>query len=230
MIRLEKGDAPAVLVRNQAHWTAIVVGKTQSGEAPTRAEKTRYNHAEIKRTLIVETHGKCAYCESRFRHVSYGDIEHVVPKADDPSRWFDWANLTLACDVCNTNKAGAPGTGDAFIDPYAVDPEEHFWQLGPIMYPRPGCDAAALTERLLKLNRADLVERRKERQDHLMMMLDLVERCDDPQLKDLLWEEFNAESGAHHEYAALSRTIVEVARRRLGHLSSHASEPGRGGA
>ena len=156
---------PHVLLRNEPNWTAAVVGRIQSGETPTRTERNRYNHAEIKAALLAETHRKCAYCESKLRHVTYGDIEHVVPKTDEPARWFDWANLTIACDVCNTNKASAPGDGDAFIDPYAVDPEEHFWQMGPIMYARPGCDAAALTERLLKLNRADLVERRKKRQD-----------------------------------------------------------------
>ena len=217
MIRLEKGDAPAVLFRNAAPWTAAVVAKVRSGKTPTRTEKGRYNHAEIKEALLAETHRKCAYCESKLRHVTYGDIEHVVPKTDDPSRWFDWANLTLACDVCNTNKDDAPGTGDAFIDPYAVDPEDHFWQMGPLVYPKPGCEAAALTERLLKLNRADLVERRKKRQDHLMKMLEVVERCGNPQLKDLLWEEFSAESDAENEYAALSRAIVDVAMRKLGH-------------
>ena len=215
MIRLEKGDAPPVLLRNEPNWTAAVVWRIQSGETPTRTERNRYNHAEIKAALLAETHRKCAYCESKLRHVTYGDIEHVVPKTDEPARWFDWANLTIACDVCNTNKASAPGDGDAFIDPYAVDPEEHFWQMGPIMYARPGCDAAALTERLLKLNRADLVERRKKRQDHLMRMLDVIERCNDPQLKGLLWEELSAESGADNEYAALTRTVVEVALRRL---------------
>ena len=215
MIGLEKGDAPDVLVRNEPNWTAAVVGKIQSGETPTRTERNRYNHAEIKGALLAETHGKCAYCESKLRHVTYGDIEHVVPKADEPARWFDWTNLTIACDVCNTNKANAPGDGDAFIDPYAVDPEEHFWQMGPIMYARPGCDAAALTERLLKLNRADLVERRKKRQDQLMRMLDVIVRCNDPQLRDLLWEELSEESGADNEYAALTRTILEVALRRL---------------
>ena len=216
MIRLEKGDAPAVLIRNGPNWTAAVVGKIQSGETPTRTERNRYNHAEIKGALLAETHNKCAYCESKFRHVTYGDIEHVVPKVDEPARWFDWTNLTVACDVCNTNKAKGPGDGGAFVDPYAVDPEDHFWHMGPIVFARPGCDAAALTERLLKLNRADLVERRKKRQDHLMSMLDVIERCNDPQLKGVLWEELNAEAGAGNEYAALARTVLEVAQRRLG--------------
>ena len=164
---------------------------------------------------MEETHGKCAYCESKVRHVSYGDIEHVVPKSADPRKWFSWPNLTLACDICNTNKADAQVDEESFIDPYAVDPEEHDWQLGPTMHPKPGCDAAALTERFLDLNRAELVERRTERQSALMRLLDAIARCQEPHLKQLLWEEFVAESEAQNEYAALSRAILEVASRKL---------------
>ena len=215
MIKLEKGTEPAVLSRNADRWTKVVVQKSASGKTPTKTEKSRYNHPEIKKALLAETHGKCAYCESKLRHVSYGDIEHVVPKSIDPSKWFSWSNLTLVCDVCNTNKAKVPVDGESFVDPYAVNPEEYFWYLGSIVYSRPGCDAANLTERLLDLNRPELVERRSERISSLLKMLELVERCIDPDLKRLLWREFLSESQAHHEYAALSRTIVEMARRKL---------------
>ena len=216
MIKLDKGDEPEVLARNAERWTGIVVRKTNAGDAPTRAERSRYNHTEIKLALMTETHSKCAYCESKFRHVTYGDIEHVVPKSDDPSKWFSWPNLTLACDVCNTNKSDASVDGDTFIDPYEVDPEDHFWQLGSMMCARPGRDAAALTERMLDLNRTDLVEKRSERLAGLLRMLDSVERCKNPYLKQLLWDEFASESDAHNEYAALSREVVQLARRKLG--------------
>ena len=215
MIRLEKGVEPEILARKSSQWTSLIVKKIEAGEPPTKSERSRYNHPEIKRALIAETHGKCAYCESKLRHISYGDIEHVVPKSDDPSKWFRWSNLTLACDVCNTNKGDAFIDGESFLDPYGVDPEEHFWQLGPMIHPRPGCDAAALTERLLDLNRADLVERRAERQANLLRMLDSVERCKNPELKHLLWEDVRAESQAHNEYAALSRAIIEFAKAKL---------------
>ena len=190
--------------------------KMAVGEVPTKAEKSRYNHVDIKRALVLETHGKCAYCESKFQHISHGDIEHVVPKSGDPSKWFSWLNLTVACDVCNTKKADSPVDGETFIDPYDVDPEEHFWQLGPMVCPKPGSDAAALTERLLDLNRAELVEKRVERQTNLLRILDSVERCQNQYLKHFLWEEFSSESHAHNEYAALSRVIVALARAKLG--------------
>lgn len=215
MIQLEKGTKPEVLVRKGSEWTKAVLDKIEKGEPPTETERRRYNHPEIKKALLEETHGKCAYCESKVRHTSYGDVEHVVPKSVDPSKWFYWQNLTLACEVCNTKKGDAPIDDESFIDPYEVDPEEHYWQLGPTMHPKPGCDAAALTERLLDLNRMELVERRSERQAALMGMLNSYERCNNPQLKRLLWEEFVAESEARNEFAALSRAILDLARSKL---------------
>ena len=130
MIRLEKGEEPVVLAQKCKAWTAVVVRRIEAGETPTDSERRRYNHAEIKSALVAETHGKCAYCESKMRHVSYGDIEHVLPKINDPTRWFDWANLTLACSVCNTKKSDSPAEGEEFIDPYSVDPEEFFLAVG----------------------------------------------------------------------------------------------------
>ena len=216
MIKLQKGEEPEILARNAERWTEVVVGKIDVGQAPTKSERSRYNHVDIKRALVAETHGKCAYCESKLRHISHGDIEHVIPKSKNPTKWFSWPNLTLACDVCNTNKSEAQVDGDVFIDPYEVDPEEHFWQVGSMVWARPGCDAAALTERLLDLNRADLVEKRGERIAGLMKMIESIERCKNGDLKQLLWEEFAAETGAHREYAALSRAIVQLVREKLG--------------
>lgn len=215
MIKLEKGVEPAILLKKGDQWTQAVLARIAAGEAPTRTERSRYNHSEIKSALMAETHGKCAYCESKFRHVTYGDIEHVVPKSSNPSRWFSWANLTIACDVCNTNKGEAQVDEETFIDPYEVDPEEHFWHIGSMVQARPGCDRASLTERLLDLNRADLVERRAERIAHLIALLEVVERCESHDLKDLLWREFALEAQAHNEYAALSRSVVALARAKL---------------
>ena len=218
MIKLEKGEEPAILSQKSEQWTSVVLRKIAAGKTPTKTEKSRYNHPEVKHALMTETHRKCAYCESKFRHVTYGDTEHVVPKANDPSKWFSWRNLTLACDVCNTNKSQTAVDDETFIDPYDVDPEEKFWQIGSMVCARPGCDAAALTERLLELNRTDLLEKRSERIANLLRILESVQRCENPNLRSLLWREFTSEAQAHNEYAALSRTIVELARRRLGVL------------
>ncbi|BCH63274.1 hypothetical protein RvVAT039_04900 [Agrobacterium vitis] len=211
MIKLSKGAIPAVLINNAASWTNIVVDKTARGEKPTDTEKGRYRHADVKAALVVETHGKCAYCESKLRHITYGDVEHVTPKSIDPSRWFDWTNLTLACDVCNTEKGNYMGDHDSFVDPYTVDPETQFWHMGPTIFPRPGSDAAVKTERLLKLNRPELVERRDARLKSLLKHLDVIARVKDLETRDILIADFLQETDASKEYAALARMVADKA-------------------
>lgn len=70
---------------------------------PSETIAHRYNNKAIKDTLEKETFGKCAYCESKIRHVEFGDIEHILPKCKDarPDLYVEWSNLTLACEVCN---------------------------------------------------------------------------------------------------------------------------------
>ncbi|MFD2781156.1 HNH endonuclease [Novosphingobium pokkalii] len=109
MIRLSKGDEPAVLSNNAAVWTAELLDALEHRPADVPGIKGRYNHPTVKAALKAETSEKCAYCESKMLHVTFGDIEHIVPKSADPKLTFDWENLTLACDVCNTKKGTARG-------------------------------------------------------------------------------------------------------------------------
>jgi uncharacterized protein (TIGR02646 family) len=104
MIKLLKGDKPQVLKDNAATWGKTLVDKKARGEKPTDPDKARYRHPDIKVALIAETHGKCAYCESKLLHIAYGDIEHITPKSVKIELSVEWQNLTLACDRCNTNK------------------------------------------------------------------------------------------------------------------------------
>ncbi|MEP3122442.1 MULTISPECIES: HNH endonuclease [Alphaproteobacteria] len=216
MIRLIKGDPPERLVKHAARWTKSVLDKLSKGEKLTSSDVGRYNHAEIKGALLSETHSKCAYCESKVRHVTYGDIEHVVPKSDDPSRMFAWDNLTIACDVCNTNKKNAPVQDDTFVDPYRVDPEFAFWPQGPLVFALPGRDDALRTERLLKLNRGELVERRTERLKYLNSLLQNIENAKSEDVKQILWNDFCDEAESDKEYAALARCLRGDASERLG--------------
>ena len=83
----------------------------------TRALKPRrtiYAAADVKKHLIADQHGKCAYCETLFLHSSPGDVEHYRPKAgyrqaatspvEGPGYYwlaYEWSNLLFACEDCN---------------------------------------------------------------------------------------------------------------------------------
>ena len=74
-----------------------------------------YNNDKVKEALKIMCHDKCAYCESSFLHVYYGDIEHFRPKKfvgtkKNPIKpgyyWLanNWDNLLLSCLFCNQAK------------------------------------------------------------------------------------------------------------------------------
>jgi len=205
MIKLSKTKKPAVLVEHGDEWTRTLVEKKARDEEPTETEKSRYRHPEIKQALIAETHGKCAYCESKLLHIAYGDVEHIVPKSTDIALNLQWENLTLACDRCNTNKNAHEG----FIDPYAVEPKDHFYFVGPFVFAKPASDGAKFTEITLKLNRGELFERRGMRINALRELVDTMERTTDETLKTALKQDIEEnELSDEVEYAAISRAFV----------------------
>ena len=70
--------------------------------------------SEVKSVLVAAQFGKCAFCESSFRHVSFGDVEHFRPKGGwqqdattplvKPGYWwlaYDWNNYWASCQACN---------------------------------------------------------------------------------------------------------------------------------
>ena len=70
---------------------------------------------------------KCAYCEAKFEHVSFGDVEHYRPKkkveGDDKHVGYYWLayhlkNLFPSCERCNRGGAKMnkfPVEGDAYV-------------------------------------------------------------------------------------------------------------------
>lgn len=179
MIRLAKGAKPPVLEENEAEWTTTLVEKLNAGEIPTNTEKTRYRNPQIKAALVSETHGKCAYCESKLLHIHHGDVEHIYPKSLDPQKTFEWRNLTLACEVCNQNKSNKDPLLEHIIDPYLTEPSEHLIFSGPLIFPR-GTVAGTSTRTLLDLNRGELCERRKDHLEKIMGIIDTVARTELP--------------------------------------------------
>jgi uncharacterized protein (TIGR02646 family) len=86
-----------------------------SGRRKLKIDSAIYGHRSVKQTLIAAQHGKCAFCESKLKHVAHGDIEHFRPKAgylqeagEKPLKkpgyyWlaYEWTNLLFACQICN---------------------------------------------------------------------------------------------------------------------------------
>jgi uncharacterized protein (TIGR02646 family) len=81
---------------------------------PLPIDRTIYAAPTVKDALRKAQHEKCAFCESKFSHVNYGDVEHLRPKRGykQSSRhrlrypgyyWlaYEWSNLFYSCQLCN---------------------------------------------------------------------------------------------------------------------------------
>lgn len=209
MIKLEKRPIPKRLEDNAAAWTKVVVDKKNANLVPTSTELGRYRHPEIKDVLVEETAGKCAYCESKLQHIHHGDVEHIYPKSLDPSKTFEWQNLTLACEICNQNKSNKDPLLEHIIDPYQTDPEEHLFFAGALVFAR-GTPKGTSTRILLELHRAELVEMRTGQLEKVMaiytQILDVTLPL--PVRKALYQDLIQREAGRNAPYTAMTRCLV----------------------
>jgi uncharacterized protein (TIGR02646 family) len=75
-----------------------------------------YKDPDLARALEAVFGPKCAYCESRFKHVTPKDVEHFRPKSEIENKggapiapgyfWLagDWTNLLASCPDCNRSR------------------------------------------------------------------------------------------------------------------------------
>jgi uncharacterized protein (TIGR02646 family) len=208
MIKLSKLPIPQRLADNGSAWTKAVVEKLAAGDVPTPTEKSRYRHPEIKAVLLNETHGKCAYCESRLQHIHHGDVEHMYPKSLDPTKTFEWENLTLSCEVCNQNKSNKDPYLNNIIDPYQIDPEDHLIFIGGLVFAKPTPQGIS-TRILLELHRAELVEMRNDQVEKVMAIYALIMDLALPlSVRRALYADLlQREAGPAAPYAAMTRCV-----------------------
>lgn len=77
---------------------------------PTDTVKASYNPYGTAETVLEENLGSyCSYCEVFSSDL---DVEHVIPRSQDPSLENSWDNFLLACRRCNgkDNKGTTPVT------------------------------------------------------------------------------------------------------------------------
>ena len=163
---------------------------------------------------MLETGDKCAYCESKMRHITYGDIEHVIPKSKQPELSFVWENLTMACDVCNTNKGTFYEVIDAsndsiLIDPYVDTPSNHFMFIAEHVRPRPDSTRGYISDKVIKLSRNELNERRKERLEFITGLVKAICLANNAEEKGFLIEDlYTNHLGPNSEFSATSNSFV----------------------
>lgn len=121
MIRIIKPAAPPILEDRARRATDGLCRSFEESRHAYQAGKKKFDFdaklyaaPSVKRALLRAQHDKCAFCESKFTHVGYGDVEHFRPKAAHrqdaqtplvrPGYYWQayaWSNLFASCQICN---------------------------------------------------------------------------------------------------------------------------------
>lgn len=213
MRKIKKLKKPKILEINAAKWTQEYCSCLASGKKPSDEIASRYKEPTIKAALEKETHEKCAYCESKMKHITYGDIEHILPKNKDarPDLYVEWTNLTLACEQCNrSGKRIYYNPQLLLINPYTDNPEQHFNDIGPLIMPILGDNRAFVTRNVLKLNRMALVERRTERIALVEPLLILWVNEQNAGMKVVLEQQLHNEYSEDKEYSSTIKSYLKA--------------------
>ena len=79
-----------------------------------------------------------------------------------------------------------------------------------MIFHKPGSERGRLTRTLLGLNRPPLIERRKERLEHVMDFMDLYALYNEGQAKEVLLTELRSEANEDKEYSYMVHTFLEL--------------------
>ena len=128
MKNVTRSAIPTSLAANATKWRDELLQWIQAhptAKVPDALVK-HYAQDDVREALQKMYRDQCCYCEGRIKDVSYDHIEHRQPKSKFRDRTFDWDNLHLACQKCNTKK-GEKWSGTAPILDAVVDRpvEEH---------------------------------------------------------------------------------------------------------
>lgn len=212
MIKLTKIEEPDILKENSFKWSEEYLNCIKNNVKPSNTIKYRYREKSIKEQILIETYGKCAYCESKVGHVCPGDIDHILPKNKNarPELYVNWENLTLSCETCNRNgKKDYFDENDPLINPYDDNPEEHLIAAGPFIYNKPGDRKGYITTKILDLNRISLIERRKERIENINNLLDKWASEKNKHIKAILEEQLIKEASCDKEYSFIIKSYLQ---------------------
>ena len=171
-----------------------------------------YKHPDNKKALAKASSYKCMYCESDIAHIDFGDVEHIKPKSVDqfPQLEYEWTNLGLACGKCNNNKSDKYFVTAPFIDPYAENPEDHLIALGAMIAQRNGSVRGEITIKEIGLNRPDLLEKRSERMQTILVALNAAHRTPVDMLKNAALSELEKEALPDKEYSLIVKALLKA--------------------
>ncbi len=213
MIKLSKFEKPTILKEKESEWAAEYQRFINGDENVPKVAKFRYRHPDIKAALREEAFDKCIYCESKISHVFPGETDHILPISKRPDKAVEWENLAYVCTECNREKSNYYDENEPLINPYTDDPSVHLKFYGPLILQQTNDPKGYLTTKIMKLSRASLFERRKEKIEKIQLMLDHWKSLPDGQVKNILKNEILIEADKDKEYSAITSNFLKAAVR-----------------
>ncbi len=125
---------------------------------------TDLRKTNIPDILLKETSSNCSYCEKYLDKSNYS-LDTFYPKSKFPEKRFEWKNLILCCQACNTfkgNKFPIDINGNPLLlNPFMENVDIHFFynEQGIIF---PISEKGNITIEVLGLNRRELIDYRKK--------------------------------------------------------------------
>jgi len=164
MRNVKRSRKPASLQDNAREWTETLLRevrkakRTEAKVPPTYYEK--YKQEDVRSSLENMYRNLCCYCECRVKPAAFPNIEHRKPKDLFPESTFDWRNLHLACQQCNTFKSNKWNSRNPILDAVDAPVSKH------LTYKEYYCHWQTQRGRTTidhaQLNRNDLLNARKE--------------------------------------------------------------------
>lgn len=171
---------------------------------------TNYKHPDNKQALVDASFGKCMYCESKVKHIDFGDVEHIRPKSKYPHLEFEWSNLGFACAQCDVAKSDKHDETTPYINPYEEEPEDFFIALGALLMQKLGNERGELTIKDIRLNRVELLEKRQTTIESMGKTIDRCMRTTSESLKKTALEVLILEYAKDKEYSFFIKTLFQL--------------------
>lgn len=171
MHKVERNEPPEGLKEK-----SIEFNKEFSNETDITKAWGKFTGTKLKKQTLNQLKemfkGCCAYCEGEYDDTSYAEIEHFKPKSLYPELMFEYSNMNLACQICNTNKKEK--YDDKLINPTVEDPEEHLRYKTYIL--KPLDERGKLTINMFDINSEERLNKRKSVYDEVNKRMLLVNK------------------------------------------------------
>jgi uncharacterized protein (TIGR02646 family) len=99
---------PEFLAEHGAAWCKKYVEQREADPAyrfQWKQHQGQYVNLRLREPLSAMTQAHCAYCDGSLEVTSPPTIDHFLPKTHYPELVYAWANLYLACVMCQKEKA-----------------------------------------------------------------------------------------------------------------------------